>query len=74
MISLTSARESDTMLVVRGGFLQCPCGNRKLLRVEPDTEAHALPVWCRKCQRELLIDIARGQCRMSRSPGQSTKD
>ncbi|MBQ1789882.1 MAG: hypothetical protein II008_06890 [Oscillospiraceae bacterium] len=63
------------MLVKRGGFLQCPyCGNRKLLRVEQDTEAHALPVWCRKCQRELLIDIARGQCRMSRSPGQSTQD
>jgi transcription elongation factor Elf1 len=63
------------MLVKRGGFLQCPfCGNRKLLRVEATTEARELPVWCRKCQREITVDIARGQCRMSRSPGQSVKD
>ena len=63
------------MLVSRGGFLQCPhCGNRKLLRVSPDTEARALAVWCRKCQTETVIDISRGQCRLSRSPEQSEKD
>lgn len=57
------------MLLKRGGFLQCPhCGNRKLLRVPLDTEARALPVWCRKCQTEIVIDIDRGQCRLSRSP------
>ena len=75
MISLTLPEESDTMLVRRAEFLQCPyCGNRKLLRVEPTTEAHALPIWCRKCQREIVVDILRGQCRMSRSPEQSAKD
>lgn len=65
------------MLVKRGGFLQCPhCGNRKLLRVTPSTEARGLPVWCRKCQTEITIDIVRGQCFLiaSRSPGQSVQD
>lgn len=63
------------MLVKRGGFLQCPhCGNRKLLRVADDTEARGLPVWCRKCQREIVVDIVRGQCFQSRSPEQSAKD
>ena len=63
------------MLLKKGGFLQCPhCGNRKLLRVTPTTEARALPVWCRKCQREITVDIERGQCRLSRSPGQSEMD
>lgn len=71
VISLTFPEVSGTILVKKGGFLQCPyCGNRKLLRVTPTTEAHALPVWCRKCQREITVDIQRGQCQLSRSPEQ----
>ena len=72
---MTREEITGTMLLKKGGFLQCPhCGNRKLLRVTPTTEARALPVWCRKCQREITVDIERGQCRLSRSPGQSEKD
>ena len=69
VISLTFQEVSGTILVKKGGFLQCPyCGNRKLLRVAPTTEARALPVYCRKCSHEILIDIHRGQCSRSPSP------
>lgn len=65
---MTAMPSSGTMQV-KGGFLVCPrCGNRKLLRVTPTTEARALPVWCRKCQTEISVDISRGQCQLSRSP------
>ncbi|MBR2583122.1 MAG: hypothetical protein IKD61_06985 [Oscillospiraceae bacterium] len=75
VISLTSVPISGKLSVGRDGFLQCPyCGNRKLLRVSPNTEARGLPIWCRKCQREITVDIARGQCQLSRSPGRSEQD
>ena len=49
----------------------CPFCGGKLVRIAPGTEAERLPVWCRKCRRELLIDIARGQSFLSQSPVQS---
>lgn len=57
------------MLPSGRGFLICPfCGNPKLLRIMPGTEAVRLPVWCRKCRRELVINIHRGQSFISQSP------
>ena len=57
------------MIPKAGGYLTCPyCGNRKLLHVTDQTEAHRLPVWCRKCRRELIIEIWRGQSFISQSP------
>ena len=38
------------------------------------TDAERLPVYCRKCKREMLIDIHRGQSFESRSPDQSDQD
>ena len=62
-------RECDMLLTVQNGFLICPfCGNRKTQRVDLRTEARALPVYCRKCSHEILIDIHRGQCSRSPSP------
>ena len=47
----------------------CPyCGNRKAQRINLDTEAHALPVYCRKCGHEIQVDIHRGQCTRCPSP------
>jgi predicted RNA-binding Zn-ribbon protein involved in translation (DUF1610 family) len=54
-----------------GSFFRCPGCGRKLLRIAPDTKADRLPVYCRSCRREILIDIHRGQSFESRSPGQS---
>lgn len=66
---MQSDRECDMLLTVKNGFLICPfCGNRKTQRVDLRTEARALPVYCRKCSHEILIDIHRGQCSRSPSP------
>ena len=65
---------SDTMIPKKGGFFRCPFCGAKLLRSAQATEAEHLPVWCRNCKREILIDIHRGQSYLSRSPGQSTED
>lgn len=53
---------------MKDGFLQCPTcrGNKKLLKIEPDTEARNLIVFCRFCKTEHRIDISRGQCYESR--------
>lgn len=52
-----------------GGFIVCPsCEriklrqpgwrvNRSLLRIEPDTRAHALRVQCRSCKAEIILNI-----------------
>ncbi|MDY4180996.1 MAG: cysteine-rich KTR domain-containing protein [Pseudoflavonifractor sp.] len=36
----------------------CPvCGKGKVLRLETETTAHALPVYCRRCGRESIVNI-----------------
>lgn len=52
------------ILDVEDGYLICPAcrRNRKLLPVEPDTEATNLTVYCRSCKRRIKLDIAKGQC------------
>lgn len=59
-------------LTVKDGFLICPrCQeshlSKKIAKVNPDTTAHRLPVFCRTCKLELEIDIVEGQCFQSRS-------
>lgn len=52
-----------TMLAVKDGYLRCPyCGASRLQRIRPETQASQLQVYCRKCKRELIVDIAQGQC------------
>lgn len=50
-------------LTVKDGWLHCPMcrRNKKLLRIEEDTEAYGLPVYCTYCKREIILNIARGQ-------------
>nr|WP_325305677.1 cysteine-rich KTR domain-containing protein [uncultured Oscillibacter sp.] len=52
------------------GWVTCPVckRNRRLLRVEPDTAATALPVFCRDCKTEIILNIERGQSVERRSP------
>lgn len=58
----------DTLYTVKDGYLTCPTckRNKRLLKIEPDTEAHRLTVFCRDCKTEHKIDIAKGQCYESR--------
>lgn len=57
-------------LVVKNGWVTCPIckRNRRLLRIYADTEASGLPVYCKDCKTEHILDIARGQSVERRSP------
>lgn len=54
-------------LRVSDGWLRCRCG-AKIMRVEAGTRASRLPVYCRRCKRDYLVDIVRGECFLSRGP------
>ena len=62
--------EKSGKIIVRDGWVTCPVclRNKHLLRVDPDTEANALPVYCRDCKTEIIVNIARGQSVERRSP------
>lgn len=66
---MKNTAERDIMLTVRDGYLVCPrcLVNRKVVKVDPDTTARNLAVFCRHCKLELKIDIVEGQCFKSRS-------
>lgn len=57
-------------LVTKDGWLTCPnCHrNHKLLRIDKDTVASGLPVYCRDCKTEIILDIERGRSVKRRSP------
>lgn len=53
-------RNSDCGIIkATDGWLTCPIckRNKKLLRLMPKTKAHHLPVYCRICQSEIILDI-----------------
>ena len=39
----------------------------RLAKIRSDTEGINIPVFCRDCKHEIIIDISRGQCFESRS-------
>lgn len=47
------------IIQVRDGWVQCPIckRNKRLLRIMPDTQASHLPVFCRDCKSEIILDI-----------------
>lgn len=51
--------KSDILLSVQKGWLTCPACHKKLQRVDPDTEASHLPVWCPRCRIEYQATIHR---------------
>lgn len=55
---------------IKNGWITCPvCNrNRRLLRIDDETEAKRLPVYCRDCKTEIILDITRGQSVERRSP------
>lgn len=59
----------DRMLTVKDGYLVCPTckRNKRLLKIDSETSAQNLTVFCRDCKTEHKIDIDQGQCCKSRS-------
>lgn len=57
-------------LIVKDGWVTCPVckRNHRLIRVEPETEAKGLPVYCRTCRSEIVLNIDRGQSVKRQSP------
>lgn len=54
--------EKACKLIVRNGWVICPvCGNKRWFRIGPETEARSLPVYCRDCKQEIILDITRGR-------------
>lgn len=54
------------------GYALCPrCRslerNSKLQRIDRETTAQNIPMYCRKCKIEIIVDIEAGQCFESQS-------
>lgn len=62
--------ENHGKLTVKDGWVTCPVckRNRHLIRITPETVAQSLPVFCRDCKNEIILDIDRGQSVERRSP------
>ena len=55
-------------LAAKDGWISCPGCGRHLLRIEEDTTANKLPVYCRGCRREIILNIDRGLSARRLSP------
>ncbi len=54
--ALTDAHARDR-IKANNGWVMCPHCRRKLLRLFPDTEVVNLPVLCRHCHNETIVNI-----------------
>ena len=56
--------------MVANVVMTCPnCGrNHRLLKIDDDTTAANLRVYCRTCRTEIILDIERGQSVKRQSP------
>lgn len=46
------------IIITTSGFVYHRCGNRHpMMRTTPKTKAEQLPVYCRECKTELILDI-----------------
>ncbi len=55
------------LVTVKDGYIVCPnCGFKTTQILRPDTQAKNLRVWCRECKHVAVVDIAFGQCFLSR--------
>lgn len=57
------------ILAVVDGYLVCPqCRrNKRVMRIDPATEAKKVVAYCRTCKTETFVDINKGQCFESQS-------
>lgn len=58
-------KSCDIIVAVEDGYMRCPYCRYKLGRVFPQTSASDLPLYCRRCKTEMIVNINQGQCHMS---------
>lgn len=44
-------------LKVQDGWAFCPVCGKKLLKLNADTAVHNLPVKCKRCNQEIIVNI-----------------
>ncbi len=50
--------QNSAKLAVKNGWLLCPkCGRGKVLRLNPETRATSLTVYCKFCGQETIVNI-----------------
>lgn len=61
--------ENGKLMTVREGYLVCDIcrRNKRLMKINPDTEGHGIVAFCRICKTEHKVDIVQGQCFRSQS-------
>ncbi len=66
---LQTTAERGKLMTVRDGYLACHIcrRNKRLMKIDPDTEGHGIVAFCRVCKTEHKIDIVQGQCYESQS-------
>ena len=67
MLQITT--ESGKLMTVTDGYLACPIcrRNRRMMKVDPDTEGRGIVAYCRVCKTEHKINIVQGQSFKSQS-------
>lgn len=56
-------RRKGDKLAAKNGWLLCPCcGKGKVLRLNPETRARSLTVYCKVCGRESIVNIDECLC------------
>ena len=69
---LQTDQKCGTLFPVIDGYAMCPdClqqGRRnRLQEITPDMQSFRQPLFCRKCKRRYVVNIAAGRCRLDRS-------
>lgn len=60
---MLQSKRNDVKLVTKDGWLMCPrCGRGKVLRLDPGTRAKDLPVYCKYCRMESIVNIDECLC------------
>ncbi|MDE6456132.1 MAG: cysteine-rich KTR domain-containing protein [Dysosmobacter sp.] len=53
----------ESTLTVKGGWLICPaCRRKKIIKLNQETKAASLPLFCRTCRTEFFVNIDGSLC------------
>lgn len=52
-------KDNCAIIEVQGGYIACPIckRNKRLLRISGKSKAECLPIYCRSCKNEVILDI-----------------